>query len=98
MFVSKANDVSQPQPCLHTSTGVTWCRISSTSWPPAKKGLPGGCVLVEEGEAQWGGLTKDLLASGQLGWMMEERPQREPKGSMVGAARFLGSRSMKGRL
>lgn len=42
-------------------------------WLP-EKGL-WGCVLAAEGEAQCGGLTEDLLASGQPGWIGGERPR-----------------------
>lgn len=97
MLVSKASDEvpSQPQPRLPSRTGVTWCRVSSASWPPAKKGPPGGCVLAEKDEVQCGETTEDLLASGQPGWMQKDGG---PKGSAVGAAAVLCSGSVKERL
>lgn len=42
--------VSQPQPCPPPQQD--WCDVRGPLhfWPPEKKGLPVGCVLVEKGE------------------------------------------------
>ena len=49
-----------------------------------------GLCPSREGEAQWAGLTKALLASGQPGLMGAEEA-KEPKALVEGAAGVMGS-------